>query len=116
MITATQSNVKKNREVDSFPLKPEDIRRDFPILQQQINGKPLVYLDNAATAQKPQSVIDTISRYYQSDNANIHRGVHTLSVRATSLYEQTRAKVQRFIHARRPEEIILFAAQRRGSI
>ena len=114
MITATQSNVEKNREVDSFPLKPEDIRRDFPILQQQINGKPLVYLDNAATAQKPQSVIDTISRYYQSDNANIHRGVHTLSVRATSLYEQTRAKVQRFIHARRPEEIIFVRSATEG--
>ena len=85
---------------------PERARRDFPILTRTIGGKPLVYLDNAATAQKPQVVIDTIRRYYESENANIHRGVHRLSVDATRAYEQARAKVAGFLSAARPEEII----------
>ncbi len=85
---------------------PIRARRDFPILTRTIGGKPLVYLDNAATAQKPQVVIDTIRRYYESQNANIHRGVHRLSVDATRAYEQARAKVAGFISAARPEEII----------
>lgn len=84
----------------------DDIRRDFPILDQTINGHPLVYLDNAATTQKPQVVIDTITRYYRSQNANIHRGVHTLSERATDAYENARATVQKFIGAATPEEIV----------
>jgi hypothetical protein len=63
------------------------IRRDFPILHQNVNGKPLVYLDNAASSQRPQAVIDAISRYYEHDHANVHRGVHTLSQRATDAYE-----------------------------
>ncbi len=70
---------------------PKRARRDFPILTRTIGCKPLVYLDNAATAQKPQVVIDTIRRYYESQNANIHRGVHRLSVDATRAYEQARA-------------------------
>ena len=82
------------------------IRKDFPILQQTVNGKPLVYLDNAATAQKPQAVISAISRYYTTHNANIHRGVHRLSVQATEAYELARAKVQAFVGAARREEII----------
>ncbi|MCZ6542661.1 MAG: aminotransferase class V-fold PLP-dependent enzyme, partial [Planctomycetota bacterium] len=82
---------------DTFDV--ERVRRDFPILQRTINGKPLVYLDNAATGQKPQAVIDTISRYYTAQNANIHRGVHRLSVDATAAYEGARAKVQRFMGA-----------------
>ena len=73
----------------------QQVRGDFPILSRKINGKPLVYLDNAATSQKPQCVIDTIQSYYEQSNANIHRGVHTLSVEATHAYEQARAKVQR---------------------
>ena len=89
---------------DTFDV--ERVRRDFPILQRTINGKPLVYLDNAATGQKPQAVIDTISRYYAAENANIHRGVHRLSVEATAAYEGARGKVQRFMGAARPEEII----------
>ena len=84
----------------------QQVRGEFPILGRTVNGKPLVYLDNAATSQKPQCVIDTIRRYYEQTNANIHRGVHTLSVQATQAYEQARAKVQRFINASRPEEII----------
>ncbi len=87
-------------------LDVERLRRDFPILGKTINGKPLVYLDNAATTQKPRVVIDAVSGYYESINANIHRGVHRLSVEATEAYERARGKVQRFIGAARPEEII----------
>ena len=87
-------------------LDVERLRQDFPILRKTINGKPLVYLDNAATTQKPRAVIDAVSGYYESINANIHRGVHRLSVEATEAYERARGKVQRFIGAARPEEII----------
>jgi cysteine desulfurase/selenocysteine lyase len=82
------------------------IRRDFPILTQRIHGKPLVYLDNAATTQKPQSVIDAMVRSYAVDNANIHRGVHLLSERATQAYEEARIKVQKFLNASNPREIV----------
>lgn len=82
------------------------IRRDFPILQQSIHGKPLVYLDNAASSQRPRAVIDTLSRYYEHDHANVHRGVHTLSQRATDAYEGAREVVRRFINARDTKEVI----------
>ena len=75
------------------------IRADFPILHQRVNGHELVYLDNAATTQKPQLVIDTISQYYAKDNANVHRGVHALSVRSTDAFEAAREKVRGFIGA-----------------
>jgi cysteine desulfurase / selenocysteine lyase len=81
-------------------------RYHFPLLRQQVNGKPLVYFDNAATSQKPQSVIDAMIRYYQEENSNIHRGVHALSTRATQLYEDARVKVQQFINAGDFREII----------
>lgn len=81
-------------------------REDFPILQQQINGCRLAYLDNAASAQRPQSVIDAISRYYQHDHANVHRGVHTLSHRATDAYEGAREKARAFINAESTREIV----------
>ncbi|MEK8126826.1 cysteine desulfurase [Paenibacillus filicis] len=83
-----------------------DIRSLFPILKQEINGHPLVYLDSAATSQKPVSVIEAITRYYEQDNANVHRGVHTLGSRATDAYEGAREKVRRFLNARSTEEII----------
>jgi cysteine desulfurase/selenocysteine lyase len=82
------------------------VRDDFPTLHQQVHGKPLVYLDNAATAQKPQVVIDTLSRFYEHDNANVHRGLHALSNRATEAYEGARARVAKFINAADPAEII----------
>jgi cysteine desulfurase/selenocysteine lyase len=88
------------------PYDVEKIRRDFPILQQKIHGKPLVYLDNAATTQKPQSVIDALVNYYCEDNSNVHRGVHLLSERATAAYENSRSVVQHFINAAEPSEII----------
>ncbi|KRM22346.1 cysteine desulfurase [Latilactobacillus graminis] len=83
-----------------------DYRRDFPILKQIVNDEPLVYLDNAATTQKPQAVIDQLVAYYQNDNANVHRGVHTLAERATAQYEAARTKVQNFIHATESAEVI----------
>jgi cysteine desulfurase/selenocysteine lyase len=83
-----------------------EIRKDFPILNQTIHGKPLVYLDNAATTQKPLSVIQAITEYYQEYNANIHRGIHTLAERATAEYESTREAVQKFINASSTDEII----------
>jgi len=85
------------------------VRADFPILKQTINGKPLVYFDNAATSQKPQVVIDSIVNYYSTLNANIHRGVHTLSQKATDAYEQAREKLQKHFNAKNSFEIILTA-------
>lgn len=82
------------------------IREQFPILHQEVNGHPLVYLDNAATSQKPRRVIDAVKSYYEWDNANVHRGVHTLGSRATDAYEGAREKVARFINARSTKEII----------
>ncbi len=84
----------------------QDIRKDFPILSREVNGKPLVYLDNGATSQKPQVVIDAITGYYTNDNSNIHRGVHTLSQVATTAYEEARIKIQKWINAEHLEEII----------
>ena len=82
------------------------VRNDFPILKQQVNGCPLVYLDNGATSQKPQSVIDAIAEYYATTNSNVHRGVHTMSQRATDGYEGARYTVQKFINASKDKEII----------
>ena len=87
-------------------LNLEKIRSDFPILSQTVNGQSLVYLDNGATSQKPQSVIDAIVDYYTTTNSNVHRGVHTLSQRATDSYEGARTKIQRFINASDDKEII----------
>ncbi|EAV9827294.1 cysteine desulfurase [Listeria monocytogenes] len=84
----------------------QKIRVDFPILAQEINEKPLAYLDNAATSQKPKQVIEALTHYYEFDNANVHRGVHTLAARATDAYESARGKVAKFIHAREVAEII----------
>jgi cysteine desulfurase/selenocysteine lyase len=87
-------------------LDVEQLRKDFPILSQRIRGKPLVYLDNAATSQKPRSVIDAVGRFYATENANIHRGVHFLSERATLAYEAVRAGVARFLNASSSDEIV----------
>ncbi len=90
--------------VDRF--KVDSIRKDFPILAQTVNGKPLVYLDNAATSQKPQCVIDSLSNYYQTVNSNVHRGVHTLSQLATDDYEAARSKIRALINAESDQEIV----------
>lgn len=93
---------------------PRKVRADFPILLQRINGKPLVYLDNAATTQKPRAVIDAISRYYEFDNANIHRGVHELSQRATRRYEEARELIRAFLNAADVNEIVFVRGATEG--
>ena len=93
----------------------ERVREEFPVLHQSVHGHPLVYLDNAATTQKPRAVIDAMRHYYESDNANVHRGVHALSERATQAYEQTRLAVKQFINARSLKEIV-FTSGTTGSI
>jgi len=92
----------------------EKVREDFPVLKQKIHGKPLVYLDNAATSQKPKAVIDAIRKFYEVDCANIHRGVHELSQRSTAAYELTRSKVKRFLNARSTSEIIFVRGTTEG--
>ena len=92
----------------------EKVRADFPVLQQQVNGKPLVYLDNGATSQKPQAVIDELVRYYTTENANVHRGVHTLSQNATEDYEGARAKVKRLLNAADDHEIVFTSGTTQG--
>src|SRR3984893_18509725 len=101
------------REV-SIGFDVEKVREDFPVLKQQIHGKPLVYLDNAATSQKPQTVIDAIVKFYEVDCANIHRGVHELSQRSTAAYEETRAKARRFLNARSQNELIFVRGATEG--
>ena len=93
----------KNQSVE---FDVEKVRKDFPILHQMINGKPLIYLDNAATSQKPKNVIEAIETYYREYNSNIHRGVHTLSENATEIYESSRLKIKNFINANSTKEIV----------
>ncbi|TAF72117.1 MAG: aminotransferase class V-fold PLP-dependent enzyme, partial [Flavobacterium sp.] len=92
----------------------QKIRADFPILSQKVNGKPLVYFDNGATSQKPQVVIDAIAKYYQEINANIHRGVHTLSQLATDAYELSRGKIQQHINAKHAHEVLFTSGTTHG--
>jgi cysteine desulfurase/selenocysteine lyase len=101
------------REV-SIGFDVEKVREDFPVLKQTIHGKPLVYLDSAATAQKPFGVIDAIRKFYEVDCANIHRGVHELSQRSTAAYEETRAKAKRFLNARTKNELIFVRGATEG--
>ncbi len=100
-MSAAQPSVPADLELDVAR-----IRRDFPVLDQEVNGKPLVYLDNAASSQRPKAVIDAVSAYYEHDHANVHRGVHTLSQRATDAYEGARDVVRNFINAADTKEII----------
>ena len=89
-------------------------RKDFPILNEQVHGKPLVYLDNAATSQKPKQVIEALDKYYRETNSNIHRGVHTLSEKATAIYEEARGKVKEFINADSTKEIVFVRGATEG--
>ena len=82
------------------------IRADFPVLHQEVNGKPLVYMDTGATSQKPQCVIDALVQFYTADNSNVHRGVHTLSQRATEDYDTARSKARQFLNAASDQEIV----------
>ena len=100
-------------EVNTFD--PIGIRKDFPILSQKIYGKPLIYFDNAATSQKPQVVIDSLIKYYSEYNANIHRGVHYLSQKASEHYDAVRGKVRDFINAESEREIIFVRGTTEGN-
>ena len=107
------------RDTSTRPAPPvlwdvERVRRDFPALHQQVHGKPLVYLDNAATSQKPQVVIDALTAYYSRENSNVHRGVHLLSEKATQAYEAGRARVQRFLNAPDTREIVFVRGATEG--
>jgi cysteine desulfurase/selenocysteine lyase len=105
-------SITENTEIRSFDIK--QIRAEFPILYQKVYDKPLVYLDNAATTQKPKSVIDALTNYYTADNSNIHRGVHALSMRATDAYEGVREKVRGFLGAAETSEIIFVRGATEG--
>src|SRR5688572_14970179 len=92
----------------------EKIRADFPILHQRVHGQELIYFDNAATSQKPRAVIDALVNYYERDNANVHRGIHELSNRASAAYEATRARSAKFLNARTEDEIIFTGGTTEG--
>lgn len=102
--SATQPSTNGHRATAA--LDAADIRRDFPALSQEVNGKSLVYLDNAATTQKPESVIEAVRAYYENDNANVHRGIHELSRRATEAYEGARTRVARWIGSSSPDQLV----------
>ncbi len=106
MTVSRQSVAASDWKNPERPFDVGEIRKDFPILQRKVHGKSLVYLDNAATSQKPQAVIDAIDRYYSNENSNIHRGVHQLSEEATKNYEDARKKIRRFINAPKDREIV----------
>jgi cysteine desulfurase / selenocysteine lyase len=112
--SAAPCQVSGELSVDSSGLDISKIRADFPILQKTIRGKPLVYLDNAATSQKPRAVIDAITRYYEGTNSNIHRGVHFLSEHATEQYEAARRTAQKFVNAAHAPEIIFVRGTTEG--
>jgi cysteine desulfurase/selenocysteine lyase len=114
MNPSTETLVKDAGQSSETQLDVARIREDFPILRQKVHGKPLVYLDNAATSQKPQVVIDALVRYYSSQNANIHRGVHALSELATYEYEKARGKVKLFLNAAETREIIFVRGTTEG--
>src|SRR5947207_10324100 len=101
MTTATPALSAKAKKIDFAK-----IRADFPILDQKVHGHPLIYFDNAATTQKPRIVLDALRRYYEKDNANVHRGIHELSNRATAAFEAARDRAARFINARSSAEIV----------
>jgi len=100
--------------LSSYPFDAETIKRDFPILRERVNGRSLVWLDNAATTQKPQSVIDRLSYFYTHENSNVHRAAHELAARATDAYESAREKVRRFLNASAPREIIFVRGTTEG--
>ena len=108
------TNVMQKKEKPSVFFLVEQYRQDFPVLALKMHGKPLIYLDNAATTQKPQAVIDALNRYYSAENANIHRGIYYLSAQATDAYEIARAKVRQFINATFPQEIVFVRGATEG--
>jgi cysteine desulfurase / selenocysteine lyase len=114
MITTSGAATETVRHAWPRGFDVEKVRRDFPILETTVHGRPLVYLDNAATSQKPRAVIDAVTRYYGAENSNVHRGVHFLSEQATQAYEGTRAVVRQFLNAREDREIIFVRGTTEG--
>jgi cysteine desulfurase/selenocysteine lyase len=109
-----EPDVPRDLNLSSYPFDAEAIKRDFPILRERVNGRPLVWLDNAATTQKPQSVIDRLKYFYEHENSNVHRAAHELAARATDAYESTREKVRRFVNASSTREIIFVRGATEG--
>src|SRR6059036_3324220 len=101
MITEAAAPTEKKKKIDW-----SELRENFPILDQNVHGQPLIYFDNAATTQKPRAVLDALRHYYEHDNANVHRGIHELSNRATASFEAARARAAQFINARSANEIV----------
>ena len=112
--TSAQAAALPDLGLSSRSFEVREVRRDFPILQERVNGRPLVWLDNAATTQKPQSVIDRLNHFYAHENSNIHRAAHELAARATDAYEAAREKVRRFLNASRVQEIIFVRGATEG--
>jgi cysteine desulfurase/selenocysteine lyase len=109
-----ESNVPAELNLSSYPFDVEAVRRDFPILRERVNGRPLVWLDSAATTQKPQSVIDRLKYFYEHENSNVHRAAHELAARATDAYESAREKVRRFLNAPAVREIVFVRGATEG--
>lgn len=109
-----EPDVPRDLNLSSYPFDAEAIKRDFPILRERVNGRPLVWLDNAATTQKPQSVIDRLKYFYEHENSNVHRAAHELAARATDAYESAREKVRRFVNASSTREIVFVRGATEG--
>jgi cysteine desulfurase / selenocysteine lyase len=109
-----ETDVPRDLNLSSYPFDAGAIKRDFPILRERVNGRPLVWLDNAATTQKPQSVIDRLKHFYEHENSNVHRAAHELAARATDAYESAREKVRRFVNASSTREIIFVRGATEG--
>jgi len=109
-----EPDVPRDLDLSSYPFDAEAIKRDFPILRERVNGRPLVWLDNAATTQKPQSVIDRLKYFYEHENSNVHRAAHELAARATDAYEAAREKVRRFVNASSTREIVFVRGATEG--
>ena len=109
-----EPDVPSDLNLSSYSFDAEALKRDFPILRERVNGRPLVWLDNAATTQKPQSVIDRLKYFYEHENSNVHRAAHELAARATDAYESAREKVRRFLNASSTREIIFVRGATEG--
>ncbi|QEE29193.1 SufS family cysteine desulfurase [Terriglobus albidus] len=109
-----ERDVPRELDLSKYPFDAEAIKRDFPILRERVNGRPLVWLDNAATTQKPQSVIDRLKYFYEHENSNVHRAAHELAARATDAYESAREKVRRFVNASSTQEIVFVRGATEG--
>ncbi|MGB6690947.1 MAG: family 2A encapsulin nanocompartment cargo protein cysteine desulfurase [Terracidiphilus sp.] len=114
VVSGNEPDVPRDLNLSSYPFDAASLKRDFPILRERVNGRPLVWLDNAATTQKPQSVIDRLKYFYEHENSNVHRAAHELAARATDAYESAREKVRRFLNASSAREIVFVRGATEG--